>query len=218
MRRLARTFALFAGLSLAASTAQGQNFSGSGCAGNTFQFCASWTGTLTDATHFQLFLTNTSGAAPANNLNTAFTQIAIGNLTVADAVAMGAVTGWQYDPNVNGFNGFGLLENQFGGITSNGINNALAAGQSQTFIFTLASALTNTQFNTAFAGVQIAIHDQGAVGDCVSSKGVLAGNTSGQNLYAGSCLTTTTPEPGTIVLLATGLVLTFGVARRRRAA
>jgi hypothetical protein len=31
---------------------------------------------------------------------------------------MTPVVGWQFDNAVNGFNGFGLLENQFGTITT----------------------------------------------------------------------------------------------------
>ena len=219
MRNALRTITAVAGLSLAASTAQAQSFSGDGCAGDTFMFCASWTGTLTDATHFQFFIENTSGNPPASNLASFWTQIAIGNVTIPDPTGMAAVTGWQYDSNINGFNGFGLLENQFGSITTNGINNALGAGDSRTFTFVLSGALTSGQFNTAFAGVQIGIHDQGAPTGCSSSKGVLDGNASGQDLFTGDCGgTSVTPEPSTVLLMATGLVGLLAFNRRRRVA
>jgi len=219
MRNGLRTIAAIAGLSLAASTVRAQSFNGSGCAGNTFEFCASWTGTLVDATHFQFFITNTSGLAPANNAGSFFTQVAIGNVTIADPTGMAAVVGWQYDNNINGFNGFGLLTNQFGARTTNGINNALGAGDSRTFIFALSGALTAGQFNTAFAGVQVGIHDQGAPQGCESAKGVLSGRTSNQDLFTGDCgITTTTPEPATVLLMATGLVGLLVFTRRRRLA
>jgi hypothetical protein len=218
MRKLVRSVALAAALGLAATPASAQTlFTGSGCSGNTFQFCASWTGTYVDATHFSLFFTNTS-----TNANSAFTQIAIGNVTVADPASMASVTGWQYDPNVNGFNGFGLLQNQFGSITTNGINNALLMGGSLTFAFTFGSSIgTYAQALAAFSGTQLAIHDQGSPSGttCPSSKGVLDGDTSGGLTGTlNGCATSTTPEPSTYVLMATGLVGIFGLARRRRSA
>ena len=225
MKRL--PFGLIAGitaLSLAAAPATAQTlFTGSGCSGNTFLFCASWTGTYVDATHFSLFITNASGGAPASNLFSAFTQIGIGNVTVADPASMGAITGWQYDANINGFNGFGFLTNQFGSITTNGINNALTAGNSQTFTFTFGSSIgTFAAAQTAFGSAQIAIHDQGPPDPlCGSSKGVLPGGTPGSNTSDVTCdgsgtPTEVVPEPATMTLLATGLAGVVGAGTRRR--
>ncbi|HEY6828576.1 MAG TPA: PEP-CTERM sorting domain-containing protein [Gemmatimonadaceae bacterium] len=222
MRRIFRTIAVVASLSAMGSAARAQTlFTGSGCSGSVFLFCASWTATYLDATHVSLFITNTSQNAPASNTNSAFTQIGIGNVTIADPASMNPVTGWQYDSNLSGFNGFGLLENQFGSITTNGINNALADGSSLTFSFTMGSSIgTYAQAQTAFSGAQIAIHDQGGPVAGCSSKGVLVGAASGQNTsnFITSCApTTTTPEPSTYALMATGLIGVFGFARRRRA-
>src|SRR6187551_496146 len=126
-----------AGLTLMASAGQAQTLgTGSGCSGDQFLFCASWTLTYVDATHISLQVNNTSQNAPANNTNSAFTQIAIGNVGLADPSSMTPVVGWQFDNAVNGFNGFGLLENQFGTITTNGINNALTDGAGLLFSFT----------------------------------------------------------------------------------
>ena len=220
MRRLVGYLSLAALLGMIPAAAQAQTlFTGSGCSGDTFLFCASWTGTYVNSTTFQLFITNTSQSPPASNTNSAFTQIAIGNVTVADPSSMAAVTGWQYDANVNGFAGYGLLENQFGSITTNGVNNALFDGNSLTFSFTFGSSIgTFAQAQTAFAGAQIAIHDQGPpLGtDCISSKGVLPGNTAGSNNGSVTCGLSVTPEPSSIALVATGLIGVFGFARRRR--
>ena len=220
MRKIVSTLAIVASLSLARSAQAQTLFTGGGCSGNTFIFCGSWTATYVDATHFNLFITNSSQIVPASNLNSVFTQIAIGNVTIGDPAGMAAVVGWQFDANVNGFNGFGLLENQFGTITTNGINNAIVGGTGLTFTFNLASSLTFAQASTAFAGAQIAIHDQGVPTGCTSSKGVLLGSGSGQNTsnLSGCTPISATPEPSTYALMATGLIGIAGFARRRRGA
>ena len=46
-----------------------QAFIGAGCTGNTFLFCASWTGTIIGGNTLQLSVTNTSGGPNANNPN-----------------------------------------------------------------------------------------------------------------------------------------------------
>lgn len=201
-------------------------FTGSGCSGNTFLFCAAWTGTYVSGTQFRLDISNTSQNAPSSNLFSAFTQIAVGNVTVANPASMAAVTGWAYDANINGFNGFGLLANDFGSKTTNGINNALTDGNSLSFLFTFGGSIgTFAQAQTAFSGAQIAIHDQGySVANC-SSKGVLVGSTVGGRTGTaigcgedppGGGQETVVPEPATMTLLATGLAGMAAASRRRR--
>jgi hypothetical protein len=219
-----------AAATLTAGAADAQTiFSGSGCSGNMFTFCASWSGSILAANQFRFNITNTSGLGPANNANSAFTQIAIGGLSLGDPGSMAAVTGWQYDNSVNGFNGFGLNPNDFAAITANGINNALGAGASKTFDFTFSTnvfnGMTGAQaYNSYFTGVQIAIHDQGTpnTGFCAgSSKGVMNGVTgveTSQSVNDCGVIITSTPEPSSYLLMASGLAGVGFIARRRRSA
>jgi hypothetical protein len=216
-----------------AGTAHAQQFlSGSGCAGQNFTFCSSFTFTQVSNSAFQLSVTNTSASAPASNAGSAFTQIAIGGHVARNPTTfqdLGAGN-FQYDADVSGFNGFGLLPNDFGGITISGINGALLAGQTAVFEFGFGSnvfaGLTSAQIaSTLFANAQVAIHDQGGTGEngcSTSAKGVIdvrTGTPTGASTLLPQCgPTTTIPEPSTYALMATGLLGLFGVARQRRGA
>lgn len=212
-----------AGLTLMASAGQAQTLgTGSGCSGDKFLFCASWTLTYIDATHISLQLNNTSQNAPASNTNSVFTQIGIGNVAWADPASMTPVVGWQYDAVVTGFSGFGLLDNQFGVSPT---NSGMVDGSGLFFTFNFGSSIgTFAAAQTASTGFQIAIHDQGnpAGGVGCSSRGVLAGGTSGQNTArnplegCGGDPTSTVPEPSTYALMAAGLAGLFVASRRRR--
>lgn len=224
MRRRIGYAALAVLLGMAPKSAEAQTlFTGSGCSGNTFVFCASWTGTYIDATHARLFITNSSQSSPASNANSAFTKIAIGNVSLADPASMTAVTGWQYAPNVAGFNGFGLLSNDFGATTTNGIQNALTGGSSMNLAFTFGSSIgTYSQALAAFQGAQIALSDEGPPQglSCNQSLGVMQAASTGSNPGSVTCApsVTATPEPATIALMATGLIPLVALARRRRPA
>jgi len=212
-------FALLLGMAPRAAEAQ-TLFTGSGCSGNSFLFCASWTGTYIDNTHVWLFITNTSQNAPASNVNSAFTRIAIGNVTVADPASMASVTGWQFDPSVSGFTGSGLLQNYFGATTTNGLSNALTGGSSISLAFTFANTIgTYSQAFTSFQGAQIGLSDEGDPPglNCNTSLGVLQAGSTGSNPGSVTCVpSVVTPEPGTIALMATGLIPLLGLSRRRR--
>lgn len=222
------TLALAAAVLAAApqSTQAQAIFTGAGCSGLAFTFCASWTATYIDDKTFELFITNTSGTN-ANNGNSAFTQVGIGNLAIVDPTSMNAVAGWEYDSDINGF--AGLIDNQFGAITTNGINNALGAGQSLTFRFNFAANVFSGVLGAtnSFAFAQIAIHDQGTptslrrVANCNSSKGVMDANSStltpnSTPSCGGPDTYNVVPEPSTYAMMASGLLGIFGFARRRR--
>jgi hypothetical protein len=229
--------ALAAGLAMVAASAgaaQAQTFlSGSGCAGQNFTFCSSYTFSQVSNSAFTLSLTNTSGTNPsADNAGSAFTQIAIGGTTLGNPATFADLGAgdWQYDADINGFNGFGLLANDFGGITISGINGALLAGQTAVFQFGYATdvfaGLTSAQIaSELFGSAQIAIHDQGGTGEngcSTSAKGVVdvrTGTPTSASMLDARCgpPTNVVPEPSTYALMATGLLGLFGVARQRRA-
>ena len=223
MKRLGPVVSVAFALAVSAAPAGAQTlFTGSGCGGDLFSFCASWTGTYIDATHFSLFVINTSGVGASNPLS-AFTTVGVGDVSVADPSSMGAVTGWQNDPNMSGFSGAGLLENQFGARTTNGVLNALTAGNSLTYAYTFGSSIgTFAQAQTSFSGAQIAIIDYGTPDgvnaiSCSPSRGVFSASSTGA-ISSASCSApvSTVPEPGTAAMAATGLAGLIGFARRRR--
>lgn len=237
-KHLARA-ALFAGaVALAAPAAQAQTFlSGSnvsGCGGGTFMSCAIWHAALSNSNKtLTLTVLNSSNNAPANNSNSVFTQVILGNLnsyTLANNgfSATGAgqwsgggggftdCTGGGPNSNLCGFSGFGLQVQAFGADAHG--NNGIGAGQQTIFTFTFTSALSTSDFND----VQIAFHDQGTPAGCSgSSKAVFDGNTGTPTTASASptCGGGIVPEPESANLLGLGLAALGGfggIGRLRR--
>ncbi|MEP7327275.1 MAG: PEP-CTERM sorting domain-containing protein [Gemmatimonadota bacterium] len=97
---------------------------------------------------------------------------------------------------------------------SAGINGGLAAGDTYTFTFALTGLDGTTDLNTC----GFALHGQGGYNGCSTKLAIDEGGIQNQGPYDPECLTpiTTTPEPETMTLLATGRPGGAGFVRRRR--
>lgn len=203
--KMIKTLMIVFGLALSLPTgANAQSFSGFGCSGNTFLFCAEWMGARTSPTSFILSVKNIS-----TNTSSAFTKIGLGNLILPNPSYLITSDGWQLQPDFIGFNGFQLSVNHFGSTTTNGINWAILAGQTRNFEFVFDSSVfaTDARFNSNFSNAQIAIHDQGGPNNCGSSKGTMTldGTNISELSVSPECMTVV-PEPMTIILMGSGLL------------
>lgn len=234
--RLGKVLALSAIMSLASlQTASASGFAWNGatkCGGSLFATCAAVSvstsfNNITGRTTVTMTITNLSGTN-GTYAGTTFTQIGVwnlpngkngaayvnGSLTVLNQNNVNVTSAWQL--GTPGLSGGGIQPGVFGVDPSQGINGGLATGDTYTFTFELTGLASNFDLNNA----GFALHGQGGYNGCSTKLIVDGDGTQNTGPYDPTCLppTTTTPEPVTMTLLATGLAGMggAGVFRRRR--
>jgi hypothetical protein len=216
-----RTALVTAACLVTAVSAEAQFLSGgniSGCGGNAFVSCATWSA-IASGNSLIFTITNTSNIAPGSNTNSTFTDIGLGNVASIYTLASGGFSAvgygsWSFSNNLNGYNGFNLTADTFGGNSDPGNPQlkGLTDGNTVTFTFTFTQAINPADFLSP----QVAIHDQGAYDGCGnSSKAVFNGNTGALAFDGTTCGMSTVPEPSSMALLGTGLMSLVPMFRRR---
>ena len=243
MRHLGRALVVSALISLVATSAASANgfaYNGIGkCGGTLFATCAAVTVTTTynsttGNTVVVMQVTNLSGTNGTQN--SIFTQIGLwnmaafvpakgnnpaipgaayvnGSLQVLDNNSADVSSNWQL--GTSGLSGSGIQPGIFGVDPLNGINSGIGAGQTFTFTFELSGLASSFDVNTA----GFALHGQGGVTGCSTKLVIQPDGTPNAGPYNPECTPiTSTPEPVTMTLLATGLLAMggAGVLRRRR--
>jgi hypothetical protein len=208
MNKAGKVCSIAAALLLAAAStarADGTFITGNYCGGDNFSTCASVTASNVGNV-VQLTVTNTSGSA-----SSFFTNIGLGNLGAGVTVTnFSTDMPARFELGTTGLSGAGIITPVVGAsvFPPDPNSKALMNGETVTFYFTLGGTYD-------LANAQFIVHDQGGTDpNCASStKLVVSGGVANTALCGTN---TTTPEPVTMTLLATGLAGMGGVGLRRR--
>ena len=208
MNKAGKVCSIAATLLLAAAStarADGTFITGNYCGGDNFSTCASVTASNVGNV-VTLTVTNTSGSAASF-----FTNMGLANLGAGVTVTNFTTDmPTRFALGTSGMNGAGIVPPVVGAsvFPPQPNNKALRDGETVTFTFTLGGTYS-------LANAQFVLHDQGGTDpNCSSStKLVVQGGVANTALCGTN---TTTPEPVTMTLLATGLAGMGGVGLRRR--
>jgi len=227
MRRIGRvTLASLALATAMAGTARADNWAGNGtyCGGNTFSTCISiamsWTNNTGTSTVVTLIMSNQQNAAGLKWFSVGLDNMPAGLTYSSTGSALG------FDDPANGHNGGMFPPTVYDQGVSGGADPGYQIDRSFNFNF---SSGTSQNWTTMLNAAGVGLHAGGLTINNVSCStkisvrdrnGATAGGfaANGPDGSSPLCETSTVPEPATMLLLATGLVVMGGAGfiRRRR--
>jgi hypothetical protein len=117
-----------------------------------------------------------------------------------------------------GFSGSGIVAAAAAAnVPTNPSANGIPNGQGGTWVFTFSGFFTQAQFDAALNAAGVGIHAVSGPNGCSTKLAVEPNGTAFQDVTDPACVpVTSTPEPASVALLATGLVGLVGASAFRR--